>query len=89
MCGRAFGKLLLVSSIPLGRRPSLNTAASWNVAPTQPLPIVRCDSLQGMALVGALHRYERTELALGVGYVALRRRLPRRFRATNRVCRPR
>jgi putative SOS response-associated peptidase YedK len=45
MCGRArlssdVSEIKLVFSIPPGREAP-NFAASWNVAPTDPLPVVR------------------------------------------------
>jgi putative SOS response-associated peptidase YedK len=45
MCGRArlssdVSKIKLVFSIP-PHRPTPNIALSWNVAPTDPLPVVR------------------------------------------------
>jgi hypothetical protein len=48
MCGRArlssdVSEIKLVFSIPPSR-PSPNFAASWNVAPTDPLPVVRFDA---------------------------------------------
>jgi putative SOS response-associated peptidase YedK len=47
MCGRArlssdVSEIKLVFSIP-PHRPTLNIAPSWNVAPTDPLPVVRYD----------------------------------------------
>jgi putative SOS response-associated peptidase YedK len=47
MCGRArlssdVSEIKLVFSIPL-HRPTPNIAPSWNVAPTDPLPVVRYD----------------------------------------------
>jgi putative SOS response-associated peptidase YedK len=47
MCGRArlssdISEIKLVFSIP-PERPAPNFAASWNVATTDPLPIVRFD----------------------------------------------
>ena len=47
MCGRArlssdVSEIKLVFGIP-PERPSPNFAASWNVAPTDPLPVVRFD----------------------------------------------
>src|SRR5271163_3498393 len=51
MCGRArlssdVSEIKLVFSIPPSR-PAPNFAASWNVAPTDPLPVVRYDILDG------------------------------------------
>jgi putative SOS response-associated peptidase YedK len=51
MCGRArlssdVSEIRLVFSIPPDR-PAPNIAASWNVAPTDPLPIVRYDGTAG------------------------------------------
>src|SRR3984893_7828909 len=51
MCGRArlssdVSEIKLVFSIP-PHRPTPNIAASWNVAPTDPLPIVRYDAKAG------------------------------------------
>lgn len=51
MCGRVrlssdVGEIKLVFSIPPAR-PSPNMAPSWNVAPTDPLPIVRYDAKAG------------------------------------------
>ena len=51
MCGRArlssdVSEIKLVFSIP-PERPAPNIAASWNVAPTDPLPIVRYDAKAG------------------------------------------
>ena len=48
MCGRArlssdVSEIKLVFSIP-PHRPTPNTAPSWNVAPTDPLPVVRYDT---------------------------------------------
>jgi putative SOS response-associated peptidase YedK len=48
MCGRArlssdVSEIKLVFSIPPDR-PTPNIAASWNVAPTDPLPVVRHDA---------------------------------------------
>jgi hypothetical protein len=47
MCGRAHlssdvSEIKLVFSIP-PHRPTPNISASWNVAPTDPLPVVRYD----------------------------------------------
>jgi len=52
MCGRArlssdVSEIRLVFRIP-PERPSPNFAASWNVAPTDPLPIVRFDAKAGI-----------------------------------------
>jgi putative SOS response-associated peptidase YedK len=51
MCGRArlssdVSEIKLVFSIP-PERPAPNFAASWNVAPTDPLPVVRFDARDG------------------------------------------
>jgi len=51
MCGRVrlssdVSEIKLVFSIP-PHRPTLNFAASWNVAPTDPLPVVRYDAKAG------------------------------------------
>jgi putative SOS response-associated peptidase YedK len=51
MCGRVrlssdVNEIKLVFSIP-PERPMPNIAASWNVAPTDPLPVVRYDSRAG------------------------------------------
>ena len=51
MCGRVrlssdVSEIKLVSSIP-PHRPTPNIAASWNVAPTDPVPIVRYDAKAG------------------------------------------
>jgi putative SOS response-associated peptidase YedK len=51
MCGRArlssdVSEIKLVFSIP-PERPTPNFAASWNVAPTDPLPVVRYDARVG------------------------------------------
>jgi putative SOS response-associated peptidase YedK len=51
MCGRArlssdVSEIKLVFSVP-PERPALNFAASWNVAPTDPLPVVRFDTRDG------------------------------------------
>jgi putative SOS response-associated peptidase YedK len=51
MCGRArlssdVSEIKLVFSIP-PERPAPNFAASWNVAPTDPLPVVRYDARAG------------------------------------------
>src|ERR1700687_5027538 len=51
MCGRArlssdVSEIKLVFSIP-PERPTPNIAPSWNVAPTDPLPIVHYDSKEG------------------------------------------
>jgi putative SOS response-associated peptidase YedK len=51
MCGRVrlssdVSEIKLVFSIP-PRRPAPNTAPSWNVAPTDPVPIVRYDAEAG------------------------------------------
>ena len=52
MCGRArlssdVSEIKLVFSIP-PERPTPNIAPSWNVAPTDPLPIVHYDSKDGV-----------------------------------------
>ena len=51
MCGRVrlssdVSKIKLVFSIP-PHRPTPNFPPSWNVAPTDPLPVVRCDAKAG------------------------------------------
>jgi hypothetical protein len=51
MCGRVrlstdVSEIKLVFSIP-PHRPTTNIAASWNVAPTDPLPVVRYDTKAG------------------------------------------
>src|SRR6478672_1438704 len=51
MCGRVrlssdVSEIKLVFSIP-PHRPTPNTAPSWNVAPTDPVPIVRYDAKAG------------------------------------------
>src|SRR6202048_5203125 len=51
MCGRArlssdVSEIKLVFSIP-PHRPIPNVAPSWNVAPTDPLPVVRYDARAG------------------------------------------
>jgi putative SOS response-associated peptidase YedK len=51
MCGRArlssdVSEIKLVYSIP-PRRPTPNLASSWNVAPTDPLPVVRYNPKAG------------------------------------------
>jgi putative SOS response-associated peptidase YedK len=51
MCGRVrlssdVSEIKLVFSIP-PQRPTLNIAPSWNVAPTDPLPVVRYDARAG------------------------------------------
>lgn len=51
MCGRArlssdVSEIKLVFSIP-PHRPTPNIASSWNVAPTDPLPVVRYDVKAG------------------------------------------
>jgi putative SOS response-associated peptidase YedK len=51
MCGRArlssdVSEIKLVFSIP-AHRPTPNFASSWNVAPTDPLPVVRYDARAG------------------------------------------
>ena len=51
MCGRArlssdVSETKLVFSIP-PHRPTPNVAPSWNVAPTDPLPVVRYDAKAG------------------------------------------
>lgn len=51
MCGRArlssdVSEIKLVFSIP-PEQPAPNFAASWNVAPTDPLPVVRWDAREG------------------------------------------
>ncbi|MBV9201106.1 MAG: SOS response-associated peptidase, partial [Alphaproteobacteria bacterium] len=51
MCGRArlssdVSEIKLLFSIP-PHRPTPNTAPSWNVAPTDPLPVVRYDAKAG------------------------------------------
>ena len=51
MCGRVrlssdVSEIKLVFSIP-PHRPTPNTAPSWNVAPTDPVPVVRYDAKAG------------------------------------------
>jgi putative SOS response-associated peptidase YedK len=51
MCGRVrlssdVSEIKLVFSIP-SHRPTPNTAPSWNVAPTDPVPVVRYDAKAG------------------------------------------
>jgi len=51
MCGRAplssdVSEIKLVFSIPPDR-PVSNIAPSWNLAPTDPLPVVCCDTRAG------------------------------------------
>ena len=51
MCGRAklstdVSEIKIAFSIP-PERPTPNIAPSWNVAPTDPLPIVRYDAKEG------------------------------------------
>jgi len=51
MCGRArlssdVSEIKLTFSIP-PERPTPNVAPSWNVVPTDPLPIVHCDAKEG------------------------------------------
>jgi putative SOS response-associated peptidase YedK len=51
MCGRVrlsseVSEIKLVFSIP-SHRPTPNIAPSWNVAPTDPLPVVRYDAKAG------------------------------------------
>ena len=51
MCGRVrlssdVSEIKLVFSIP-PQRPTPNLAPSWNVAPTDPLPVVRYDTRAG------------------------------------------
>jgi putative SOS response-associated peptidase YedK len=51
MCGRVrlssdVSEIKLVFSIP-SQRPNPNIAPSWNVAPTDPLPVVRYDAKAG------------------------------------------
>ena len=51
MCGRVklstdFGEIRIAFRIP-PERPAPNFAPSWNVAPTDPLPIVRYDAKEG------------------------------------------
>jgi putative SOS response-associated peptidase YedK len=48
MCGRArlssdVSEIKIAFGIP-PERPTLNLAARWNVAPTDPLPVVRYDA---------------------------------------------
>jgi putative SOS response-associated peptidase YedK len=58
MCGRArlssdVGEIKLVFSIP-PERPTRNIAPSWNVAPTDPLPVVRYDAKAGERSLDAM-----------------------------------
>jgi putative SOS response-associated peptidase YedK len=58
MCGRVHlssdvSEIKLVFSIP-PHRPSPNVAPSWNVAPTDPLPIVRYDAQAGERSLGVM-----------------------------------
>ena len=58
MCGRVrrssdVSEIKLVFWIP-PHRPTPNVAASWNVAPTDPLPVVRYDAK--VVLARARHR---------------------------------
>jgi putative SOS response-associated peptidase YedK len=51
MCGRVrlssdVSEIKLVFSVP-PHRPTPNIASSWNVAPTDPLPVVRYDAKAG------------------------------------------
>jgi putative SOS response-associated peptidase YedK len=51
MCGRVrlssdVSEIKLVFSIP-PHRPTPNTAPSWNVAPTDPKPVIRYDTKAG------------------------------------------
>jgi putative SOS response-associated peptidase YedK len=55
MCGRArlssdVSEITNAFGMPL-ERPTPNFAASWNVAPTEPLPIVRYDAKEGVSQV--------------------------------------